>query len=93
MSTEDKTYTVELTGRELGMVREGLGRVIRGKYGDIATFNPYITRDYAARVVAEAHEAWDLLERLGKVCVPECNDEGGTVAGEPAPLPDPSEAN
>lgn len=53
----------------------------------------YITRDYAARVVAEADEAWDLLERLGKVCVPECHDEGGTVAGEPAPLPDPSEAN
>lgn len=91
MSTEEKTYTVELTLHELSMVYEGLGRVIRNKYGNLATFNPYITREYAAKVVAEADEAWNLLERLRKEAGPICHDVGGTVEGEPAPLPDESE--
>lgn len=92
MSTEQKTYTVELTELELLQVRDGLSRVIRSKYSEIGTYNPWVSHEYCKQVVEDAEVVWGLLERLSSLTGCECEPEGGTVEGEPTPLPDEREA-
>lgn len=91
-ATEEKTFTVELTERELHHVRDGLSRVIRYKYSEIGAYNPYVSHEYCKQVVEDAEFVWGLVERLARLSGCMCEPEGGTVEGEPTPLPDESEA-
>lgn len=87
----EKIYTLHITGTEVQYIRDGLMREVRCKYAGIGAFSPYISKEYVSRVLAEAEEIWDLigtLARLGDIPA----EEGGTVEGEPAPMPSETEA-
>ena len=87
----EKIYTLHLTGKEVQYIREGLMREVRCKYSGIGAFSPYISKEYVDRVLAEAEEIWDLIGTLARLGdIPE--EEGGTVEGEPAPMPSETEA-